>query len=102
MKPHRGSWTGRTRKRLGMGVSMTKHRHPQLWRRISRLEVQQKRTRKALSARLAELETSLQEQRRLSLRVAELTDIVTELVGAAARGGGAEFERALERYRESL
>lgn len=45
---------------------------------------------------MAELEEDLQEQRRLNLRVAELTDLVTELVAAAARGED-EFRRVLGR-----
>ena len=45
---------------------------------------------------LAEFDEDLQEQRRLHLRIAELTDLVTELVGAAARGDE-EFRRVLSR-----
>jgi len=45
---------------------------------------------------LAEFDEDLQEQRRLHLRIAELTDLVTELVGAAARGDD-EFRRVLSR-----
>ena len=45
---------------------------------------------------LAEFDEDLQEQRRLHLRIAELTDLVTELVGAAARGDD-EFRRVLNR-----
>lgn len=102
MDKDRGSWLGRGRARLGLGSPRAEHQHPRLRRRISSLESQQKRTRRALESRLTDLEAGLQEQCRLSLRIAELSDIVTELVGAAARGGGPEFERVLDRYAESL
>lgn len=72
-----------------------------LRRRITRLERQQARLEQALEERTAELARDLQEQRLLSLRVAELTDLVTELVGAAARGE-AEFRRVLDKYDASI
>ncbi len=68
------------------------HRHPKLAERIKVLEQFGRRTRR----RVAALEEGLQEQRRLNLRVAELTDLVTELVAAAARGDD-EFRRVLGR-----
>lgn len=68
------------------------HGHPQLRRRIEALE----QDRDRLAERLAEAEAGLQEQRELSLRIAELTDLVTTLVAAAARGED-EFRRVLDR-----
>jgi hypothetical protein len=65
------------------------HSHPQLRKRIAEVE-----------ARVGEVEEGLQENRLLSLRVAELTDVVTNLVGAAARGED-EFRRALDDYAKS-
>jgi hypothetical protein len=66
------------------------HGHPKLAHRVVVLERSGRRVRR----RVAALEEGLQEQRRLNLRVAELTDLVTELVGAAARGED-EFRRVL-------
>ena len=80
-------------------VEAPPHQHPKLAKRISELshrvfvlESARRRTRLRVEA----LEEGLQEQRRLSLRVAELTDLVTELVAAAARGED-EFRRVLSR-----
>ncbi len=50
---------------------------------------------KALFARLEELEVGLQEERRLHLRIAELSDLVTGLLAAATQGEEA-FRHALE------
>jgi hypothetical protein len=66
------------------------HRHPKLAHRVVRLE----RGRVRIRRRVVALEEGLLEQRRLNLRVAELTDLVTELIGAAARGED-EFRRVL-------
>ena len=55
-----------------------------------------------LRRRIAELEAEVQECRAVNLRVAELTDIVTELLVPIARGDQAEIDRVLERYHESL
>jgi hypothetical protein len=65
------------------------HGHPQLQKRIA-----------AVEARVGEVEEGLQQNRQLSLRVAELTDVVTHLIGAAARGED-EFRRALDDYAKS-
>jgi uncharacterized coiled-coil protein SlyX len=103
MARQRRFWTARTRERLRpKTVAPEPHQHPQLRRRIAHLENEHVKTRKSLEARLNDLEESLHEQRRLSLRIAELTDLVTELVGAAARGGADEFEHVLSRYEDSL
>jgi hypothetical protein len=51
-----------------------------------------------LEARLAAVQSELQEQRALQLRVAELTDLVAELLMPA--GDGQVSQRALEDYRE--
>ena len=81
----------------GKQTEVPQHRHPKLAERIKVLEQMGRRTRR----RVAALEDGLQEQRRLNLRVAELTDLVTELVGAAARGDD-EFRRVLERLDPSV
>jgi hypothetical protein len=52
-----------------------------------------------LDERLRELEEAVQENRRLNRRVAELTDLVTELVVPLARRDEAEVEALLQRYR---
>ena len=78
------------------------HSHPRLRRRIEVLERDNRRltaeletVHRRLVDRLAELESGLQEERSLSPRVAELVDLVTTLVAAAARGEE-EFRRALD------
>jgi ABC-type transporter Mla subunit MlaD len=78
------------------------HGHPQLRKRIRSLERDNRRLGAALEnrhqrlvQRIAELEGGLQEQRALSPRIAELTDLVTTLVAAAARGEQ-EFRKALD------
>jgi hypothetical protein len=71
-------------------VDVPQHGHPKLAHRVEVLETSSRRVRR----RVAALEEGLQEQRRLNLRIAELTDLVTELVGAAARGED-EFRRVL-------
>jgi hypothetical protein len=55
-----------------------------------------------LRRRIEELEAEVQECRAVNLRVAELTDIVTELLVPMARGDRDEIDRVLERYHESL
>lgn len=66
------------------------HQHPKLRKRIDKLQQE-----------VAELREELQEQRLLSLKVAELSDLVTSLIGAAARGQE-EFDRALEAYSDEV
>jgi hypothetical protein len=66
------------------------HNHPIIKRRID-----------ALEAELATLREDLLEQRQLGLQVAHLTDVVTSLIGAAARGPE-EFDRALAAYAAEL
>ena len=66
------------------------HHHPKLRNRIDKLQHE-----------VAELREELQEQRLLSLKVAELSDLVTSLIGAAARGQE-EFDRALEAYSDEV
>jgi hypothetical protein len=55
-----------------------------------------------LRARLRDLEAEVQENRRLNRRVAELTDLVTELVVPLARRDDADVEAVLERYRSLI
>jgi hypothetical protein len=53
-------------------------------------------------ARLRVLEAEVQENRRLNRRVAELTDLVAELVVPLARRDDADVEAVLERYRSII
>lgn len=66
------------------------HGHPNIKRRLD-----------ALDDEIATLRTDLEEQRQLGLQVAQLTDLVTSLIGAAARGPE-EFDRALAAYAAGL
>ena len=53
-------------------------------------------------ARLDALEAEVQENRRLNRRVAELTDLVTELIVPLARREDEEVEEILARYRSVI
>ena len=53
-------------------------------------------------ARLTALEAEVQEQRQLSRRVAELTDLVTDLLVPLSRRDHARVEEIVERYRASV
>ena len=53
-----------------------------------------------LRARVAELEATVRRDRQLQLRVAELQDVVTELLLPAAQANRKVTKKALERYRE--
>ncbi|MGZ8738778.1 MAG: DUF6752 domain-containing protein [Nocardioides sp.] len=55
-----------------------------------------------LRRRVKLLEDEVQECRALSLRLAELTDIVTELLLPVAQRDEAKLEELLERYHRSL
>ena len=56
----------------------------------------------ALKRRVAALEDEVQECRQTSLRVAELTDLVTQLLVPLVRGDNAEALAILDRYHQSL
>ncbi len=56
----------------------------------------------ALKRRVAALEDEVQECRQTSLRVAELTDLVTQLLVPLVRGDSAEALEILDRYHQSL
>ena len=56
----------------------------------------------ALKRRVAVLEDEVQECRRTSHRVAELTDLVTELLVPLVRGDNEEALEILDRYHRSL
>lgn len=55
-----------------------------------------------LRARVEELEAEVQECRKLNLRLAELTDLVTELLVPVAQSDPARVDELLERYSRSL
>ena len=55
-----------------------------------------------LRRRVAELEAEVQECRQLNQRLAELTDIVTDLLVPLARGDRAGLDETLAKYHESL
>lgn len=55
-----------------------------------------------LRRRVAALEAEVQEARALNLRVAELTDIVTELMVPLAQRDEQELQRVLAKYHDSL
>lgn len=55
-----------------------------------------------LRKRVAALEAEVQECRQLNLRLAELTDLVTDLLVPLARGDEAAAREALAKYHESI
>ena len=55
-----------------------------------------------LRKRVAALEAEVQECRQLNLRLAELTDIVTDLLVPLSRGDEAGLRETLVKYHESL
>ena len=55
-----------------------------------------------LQRRVEELEAEVQECRAVNLRVAELVDVVTELLVPLAQGDEAKAQALLERYHGSL
>ncbi|WP_246050876.1 DUF6752 domain-containing protein [Nocardioides guangzhouensis] len=55
-----------------------------------------------LSARVTELEAEVQECRQLNLRLAELTDVVQELLLPVARRDEARITEVMERYTKNL
>ncbi|WP_028659707.1 DUF6752 domain-containing protein [Nocardioides insulae] len=56
----------------------------------------------ALQRRITELEAEVQECREVNLRVAELTDLVTELIVPLVNGDSEKARAVLDRYHESL
>jgi flagellar biosynthesis/type III secretory pathway chaperone len=55
-----------------------------------------------LTARVAELEDEVQECRQLNLRLAELTDVVAELLLPVAQRDEAKVAEVMERYSKGL
>ena len=55
-----------------------------------------------LEERVAELESEVQECRQVNLRLAELTDVVAELLLPVAQRDEARIDEALRRYHESV
>jgi hypothetical protein len=55
-----------------------------------------------LAARVSELEDEVQECRQLNLRLAELTDIMQELLLPVAQRDEARVAELMERYQKSL
>jgi hypothetical protein len=55
-----------------------------------------------LEGRIAELEAEVQESRQLNVRVAELVDLVTELLLPVASQDRAKIEEALAKFERSL
>ena len=57
---------------------------------------------RGMRQRLTELEAEVQESRQLNRRVAELTDLVTELLVPLSRRDDERVEAVLARYRDSI
>jgi t-SNARE complex subunit (syntaxin) len=65
-------------------------------------DVFDKLRRRDVRGRLAALEAEVQEQRQLSRRVAELTDLVTDLLVPLAERDHDRVEEIVDRYRASI
>jgi len=72
------------------GGGVGPHQHPRIRRRIEELEKE-----------ITGLREELLEQRLVSHQVAELSDLLTSLIGAAARGPE-EFDQALAAYADEV
>jgi vacuolar-type H+-ATPase subunit I/STV1 len=70
--------------------------------RVRDLQERVDQLERELGARLLELTEGLQEQRRLSQRIAALSDFVAEVVSATVRGDRAELDVALAKYTDGL
>jgi hypothetical protein len=55
-----------------------------------------------LNQRIVALEAEVQESRNLNVRVAELVDVVSQLMGPLASGDRARIEDALAKFERSL
>lgn len=71
---------------------------PALRREVRQLRAQLATTR----GRVAELESEMQEARRLNRRIAEVTDIVEEVLLPAANRDDERLRRALDKYADAL
>ncbi|MBM9460702.1 hypothetical protein JK386_12380 [Nocardioides sp. zg-536] len=56
----------------------------------------------SLSRRVSELEQQVQETRQLNLRLAELLDVVTELLVPLRQGDEEQARQALQRFRDGI
>lgn len=74
----------------------------ELAERVDRLEQRVGDLERELAQRTAELSEGIQEQRRLSPRVASLSDFVAEVVSATARGDRDALDTALAKYADGL
>lgn len=88
----------------GESQELDDHKRPQqlrrLNRRLDRLEVAVRET--APDDRLERLEAEVQELRALGARVAELADVVTELLAVAAQREDPDFRRIVEKYLDGV
>ena len=81
--------SGLTKAKGAVRTTLTRLSAPYRDRRVERLE-----------SRIAELEAAVEKSRALHLRVATLSDVVTELLLPAARQDGKVTKRALREYRQ--
>lgn len=75
--------------------------HP-ITKRVRRVVAGRDEELAQLRRRLTELEAEVQECRALNLRLAELTDVVSELLLPVAARDGERVEELLARYHESI
>ncbi|MGH3504479.1 MAG: DUF6752 domain-containing protein [Nocardioidaceae bacterium] len=96
--PARGAVRPPLTRRVGTKALHTRDALRDRARVVKRLRARTKRHEQRLNA----LEQALQEQRALSMRVAQLTDIVQELLIPVADRDEAKLHRLLEEYSETF
>ncbi len=77
------------------------HRHPHLGKRVGAYARRQRGTRRSLVRRVNAAQEALQEQRRQTLRTAEVLDMAVELLPAAARANREEFAEIQSRHQNA-
>ena len=88
--------------RPGPGTTRADEAESDEAQRLRRRLRRQERELEALRDRVALLEDEVQEARQLGLRVAELGDVVAELLGCIAAGDDERFRQALAAYTREL
>ena len=86
---------------LKKSLARTEKETAELRRRLDALEARTAEV-KRLRDRVTELEADLDEQRGLSVRVAELSDAIAHLLAVAARGDQQELERTVAEFADGL
>ncbi len=77
------------------------HRHPEIGRRVGAYAKRQRATRAATVERVNAAQEAMQQQRRQTLRMAELLDMAVELLPAAARANREGFAEIRSKHHKA-